>query len=125
MSYPLAYSNTYLTLTPKSKKMKRIVLCCLALIGLSFGKSLAQKIDLDRETWAHHYVALPKSKDMASLNTYSITMFANFENINRVGLSPDKIEKTFKLDGFVYTTGAADLVFEVTIEEFKKGPEKS
>ncbi|MBI3483086.1 MAG: hypothetical protein HY015_08970, partial [Bacteroidetes bacterium] len=99
--------------------MKKIIYC-LAIVGLSFGKGYSQKIDLDKETWTHSYVSIPKSKDLSSLKTYSITMFANTDNLNRIGLSSDKIEAAFKLDGFVYSAGMADILIEVTIENLRK-----
>jgi len=100
--------------------MKKPIIYCLTIVVLCFGKSYSQKIDLDKELWAHNYVSIPKSKDLANLNTYSISLFANMDNLNRIGLSSDKVESTFRLDGFVYTTGLADILVEVTIENLRK-----
>ncbi len=100
--------------------MKKIIIYCLAIVGLCFEKGYSQKIDLDKELWIHSYVNIPKSNDLTNLNTYSINMLANVDNLNRIGLSSDKIEATFKLDGFIYTNGLADILIEVTIENLRK-----
>ena len=100
--------------------MKKSIIYCLAIVGLSFGRVYSQKIDLDKEQWAHSYVSLPRLSDLSNLNTYSITMFANSDNLTRIGLSSNKIEATLKLDGFVYTTGLADILVDVTIENLRK-----
>jgi hypothetical protein len=100
--------------------MKKIIIYCLAIVGLCFEKGYSQKIDLDKELWEHSYVRIPKSNDLTNLKTYSISIFANADNLNRLGLGSDKIETSFNLDGFVYTKGLADVIIDVTIENLRK-----
>jgi hypothetical protein len=108
---------------PNNQQMRKIIIC-IAIVSFSFEKIYAQKIDLDKELWTHNYVSIPKSNDLTSLRTYSISMFANMENLNRIGLSSDKIETAFNLDGFVYTKGIADILIDVTIENLRKVSEE-
>ncbi len=96
------------------------IIIFFAIIGSLSDKCYSQKIDLDKETWTHNFVHLPLIKDLTSLKTYSVSIFADSENLNRIGLSSDKIEASVKLDGFVYINGLADIDIEITIEDFKK-----
>lgn len=97
----------------------KILSTALALI-LFAGVTQAQKLDLDKEILNHNYIKIPSSTDLINLKTYSVTMFANKENLSRIGLSADKIESWVKLDGYVYTTGSADIKIEISIDNLKK-----
>jgi hypothetical protein len=100
--------------------MKKTIIYCFAIVGLCFERGFAQKIDLDKELWTHNYVNIPKSNDLTNLKTYSVNMFANMDNLNRIGITSSKIEAAFKLDGFIYTKELADILIDVTIEDLRK-----
>jgi hypothetical protein len=99
--------------------MKRMFLNSTLILFLCCTASIAQKLDLDKEILSHNYIKLPSNSDLANLKTYSVTMYANMSNLQRLGVA-DKIEAAVKLDGFVYVTGLADVKIEITIEDLKK-----
>lgn len=99
--------------------MKKILCTQFAALFLICSVGYSQKIDLDKEVWTHNLITLPERGDLSSLKTYSVSMFANQGNLDRLGLTSNKIEDVLKLDGYVYTTGLADIILQITIEDLK------
>lgn len=77
---------------------------------------MGQKIDLDKKKVTMQFMDPPALSDLNSFNTYSVDFIAEQTTLNQLGVHPAFIEKIFKLEGYVYQAGNAELVYALYID---------